>query len=264
MSGTANFDWNPGTYARFRGLRLRPALDLLTRIEDIPPGGPVVDLGCGAGAVGPVLRERYHEHRLVGVDISPAMLAEAGAIGAYDWITQADIASWQPEDEKPALIFSNAALHWLGAHEDLMPRLLGLVAPGGTLAVQMPGQFEAPSHRLLREIASEMFPNRFGMEDFQPRVAAPEDYARLLGPLGPTEAWETTYVQRLDPVVSEHPVRRFTESTAMRPFVERLTEDEAGAFVSAYEAELSAAYPMEDDGTVLFPFRRVFFTVTKV
>lgn len=263
MSQPANFDWNPGAYARFRGLRLRPALDLLTRIEDIPSRGPVVDLGCGAGAVGPVLSQRFPDHRLVGVDISPAMLAEAGKTGAYDWITQADIATWQPDGDPPALIYSNAALHWLGAHEALMPRLVALVAPGGTLAVQMPGQFEAASHRLLREIAAEMFPDRFDVSDFFPPVAAPEDYARLLVPLGRVEAWETTYVQRLDPVLSEHPVRRFTEATAMRPFVERLTDEEAGAFVSAYEAELSAAYPIEDDGTVLFPFRRVFFTVTK-
>jgi trans-aconitate 2-methyltransferase len=266
VTDAVTYDWNPGTYARFRGLRLRPALDLLARVEDIPPGGPVVDLGCGAGAVGPVLTERFHDHRLIGVDTSPAMLAEAGKTGAYDWLTQADIADWQPggDGPHPALIFSNAALHWLGAHEDLMPRLVELLAPGGVLAVQMPGQFDAPSHRLLREIAGEMFPDRFAMADWMPPVAAPEDYARLLAPFGTVEAWETTYVHRLDPVVTEHPVRRFTEATAMRPFLEKMRPDEAAEFVSAYEAELSAAYPVEEDGTVLFAFRRVFFTVARV
>lgn len=263
MSGPNMFDWNPGTYARFRGLRLRPALDLLARVEDIPPAGPVVDLGCGNGAVGPVLAERYEDRRLLGVDASPAMLAEAGKTGVYDWLTQADIRDWTPDGEKPALIYSNAALHWLDAHEELMPRLAGLLAPGGVLAVQMPGQFEAPSHRLLREIAGEMFPDRFDADSFLPPVAAPEDYARLLAPRGRVDAWETTYVQRLEPAIAEHPVRRFTESTAMRPFLEALTQDEAGDFISAYEAELSAAYPVEDDGTVLFPFRRVFFVLTR-
>ncbi|OIP82761.1 MAG: trans-aconitate methyltransferase [Rhodobacterales bacterium CG2_30_65_12] len=258
------FDWNPGTYARFRGLRLRPALDLLARVDDIPPGGPVVDLGCGAGAVGPVLAKRYPDHRLIGIDASPAMLAEAGKTGAYDWLSQADIAGWMPAGEKPALIYANAVLHWLGAHEDLMPRLAGLLAPGGVLAVQMPGQFDAASHRLLRETAGEMFPDRFEPSEFLPSVAAPEDYARLLAPLGRVEAWETTYVQRLDPAVTEHPVRRFTEATAMRPFLERMSAAEAGNFISAYEAELSAAYPVEEDGTVLFAFRRVFFTLTRL
>lgn len=265
MSPAVNHDWNPGTYARFRGLRLRPALDLLARVEEVPPGGPIVDLGCGSGAVGPVLTERYGEdHKIVGVDNSPAMLAEAGKTGAYDWLTQADIADWVPDGPKPSLIYSNAALHWLDAHEDLMPRLAALVAPGGVLAVQMPGQFEAPSHRLLREIAGEMFPDRFDADAFLPPVAAPEDYARLLAPLGTVSAWETTYVQVLDPAVTEHPVRRFTEATAMRPFLEQMTGDEAGVFTSAYEAELAAAYPVEDNGTVLFPFRRVFFTLAKI
>lgn len=264
MSERENVDWNPGTYARFRGLRLRPALDLLSRVEDIAPVGPVVDLGCGSGAVGSVLSARYPDRRLIGVDASPAMLAEAGKTGAYDALSQADIAGWVPEGEKPALIYSNAVLHWLGAHEGLMPRLAGLVAPGGVLAVQMPGQFEAASHRLLREIAAEMFPDRFDAGDFLPPVAAPEDYARLLAPLGKVDAWETTYVQRLDPAVTEHPVRRFTEATAMRPFLEKMTQAEAGNFISAYEAELSAAYPVEDGGTVLFAFRRVFFTLVRI
>lgn len=265
MSDAAYHDWNPGTYARFRGLRLRPALDLLARVEEVPPGGPVIDLGCGAGAVGPVLTERYGEdHKIIGIDTSPAMLAEAGKTGAYDWLTQADIADWVPDGPKPALIYSNATLHWLGAHEDLMPRLAGLVAPGGVLAVQMPGQFDAPSHRLLREIAVEMFPDRFGAEAALPPVAAPEDYARLLAPLGTVAAWETTYVQVLDPAVTEHPVRRFTEATAMRPFLDRMSDDEAGEFTSAYEAELAAVYPVEDNGTVLFAFRRVFFVLAKV
>lgn len=265
MSATRQTDWNPGAYARFRGLRLRPALDLLARVEDVPPGGPIVDLGCGAGAMGPVLSRRFgDDHKIIGIDSSPAMLAEAGKIGAYDGLTQADIADWAPEGAKPALIYANAALHWLAAHEDLMPRLARALPPGGVLAVQMPGQFEAPSHRLLREIAAEMFAGRFDeAEANPPPVAAPEDYARLLAPFGAITAWETTYVQVLDPAVTEHPVRRFTEATAMRPFVETMSAEEAGRFASAYEAELAVAYPVEENGTVLFPFRRVFFVLTR-
>ena len=47
-------DWDPEAYARFRDLRLRPALDLLARVPQLP-AGDVVDLGCGAGAAGPAL-----------------------------------------------------------------------------------------------------------------------------------------------------------------------------------------------------------------
>ena len=69
-------DWNPSRYGQFKGQRLRPALDLLSRIGELPEGD-VVDLGCGAGAVGPALRARFPERRIIGVDTSPAMLAQA-------------------------------------------------------------------------------------------------------------------------------------------------------------------------------------------
>lgn len=254
MVGTVK-DWDPGTYARFRGLRLRPALDLLAQVDGLP-AGDVVDLGCGDGAVAGPLRARFPGRRVVGVDASPAMLAQARG---YDATVCADIGDWRAEGV--ALVFSNAALHWLGDHGALMPRLAGMLAAGGMLAVQMPRQFFAPSHRFLRDIAAAMFPERFDYAGWQAPVATAAEYQAMLSRLGAVEAWETDYVQRLEPAGAGHPVRRFTESTAMRPFLERLTEAEAARFVAAYEEALAAAYPAGEDGAVLFPFRRVFFTL---
>jgi trans-aconitate 2-methyltransferase len=254
-------DWNPEAYARFRGLRLRPALDLIAQVGDLPPGD-VVDLGCGAGAVGPALAARWPGHRLTGVDTSAAMLARAAGTGCYAALAAADAASWRP-DAPPALIFSNAALQWVTDHDRLMPRLAGCLAPGGWLAVQMPRQFGAASHRFLRDIAAAMFPDRFAAGPQPPPVQAAEAYWRLLAPLGEVSVWETEYVQRLDPAEAAHPVRRFTESTAMRPFLQRLQRAEAAAFAAAYDEALGAAYPPLPDGAVLFPFRRCFFTLRR-
>ncbi|WP_328799252.1 methyltransferase domain-containing protein [Paragemmobacter ruber] len=243
-------------------MRLRPALDLLAQLDGLPEGD-VVDLGCGNGAVAADLRARFcvgGARRLIGVDSSPAMVAEAEATGLYDLLEAADAADWAPR-AAPALIFSNAALHWLPDHARLMPRLARLVAPGGLLAVQMPRQYGAPSHRFLRDIAGAMFPDRFTTADWRSPVMAAGEYWRLLSPLGQVEAWETEYVQRLDPSPDGHPVRRFTESTAMRPFLARLDGDEAKRFVAAYEEALASAYPALEDGAVLFPFKRVFFTL---
>ena len=248
-------DWDPGTYGRFRGLRSRPALDLLAQVDGLP-AGDVVDLGCGDGAVAGPLRARFPARRLVGVDASPAMLAQA--VG-YDATVCADIAHWRTEGA--ALIFSNAALHWLGDHGALMPRLAGMLRSGGMLAVQMPRQYLAPSHRLLRDVAAEMFPDRFDFVDWQVPVATAVEYRALLAGFGAVEAWETEYVQRLEPVAEGHPVRRFTESTAMRPFVGKMSAAEAACYVAAYDEALAAAYPAGEDGAVLFPFRRVFFTL---
>lgn len=159
------------------------------------------------------------------------------------------------------MIFSNAALQWVPDHDRLMPRLAGLLVPGGVLAVQMPRQTNAPSHRFLRDIAASMFPDRFDGAPTVPEVKRAETYWQMLSDFGEVTAWETDYLQRLEPAADGHPVRLFTQSTAMRPVLEQLTPAEAQAFVLAYEAALGAAYPLLRDGAALFPFRRLFFTL---
>jgi len=245
-------DWDAGGYARFHDLRLRPALDLLGRVPDLP-GGDIIDLGCGAGAVAPALGARWPGRAIIGVDTSDAMLAGAAATGTYARLVQADIAGWQP-DAPPALIFSNAALNWVPDHAGLVPRLAGMLPPGGVLAIQMPRQGAAPSHALLTDTARVL---GLPVPPDWP-VAEAAAYARWLAPFGAVDAWETVYVQRLPADAQVHPVRRFTETTAMRPFVQGLDEGTRAAFVAAYGAALAAAYPAEPDGSVLMPFRRVF------
>lgn len=252
-------DWDPARYGAFRDLRLRPALDLLAQVPDLPTGD-VVDLGCGDGAVGPALVARYPTRCLVAVDASEAMLSNAALRRCYERMTLADIADWQP-DRPPAMIFSNAALNWLPDHATLMPQLAAMLAPAGVLAVQMPRQGDAPSHRLLRDVYTTLFPGR-ALPPPSPVLPA-ADYAEMLLPIGEVRAWTTDYIQLLDPVAKGHPVRTFTESTAMRPFVKALAEDERRAFVAAYDAALATAYPALPDGRVLFPFTRVFFILER-
>jgi len=252
-------DWNPETYAKFRGFRLRPAMDLLAQVPELP-AGDVVDLGCGNGPVGAALALGFSERRLIGVDNSPAMLAKADQSAAYDELIEADAAKWHPQS-RPALIFSNALCHWLPDHATLFTRLAGLLTDNGVLAVQMPRQFAAPSHQALRDVASALFPDRFDFSNYVPPVAPPQHYAKMLAPMGMVSVWETDYIQRLAPVDQGHPVRHFTQSTAMRPIAEKLTTDELECFISAYEEALTAHYPPENDGSVLFPFKRLFFTL---
>lgn len=249
-------DWNPDSYSQFRGLRLRPALDLLAQVGPLPDGD-IVDLDCGSGAAAADLRLRWPGAALIGVDRSAAMLAEAP--GLYDRLDQMDIALWAPAVQ-PALIFSNAALHWLPDHAALMPRLAGFLAPGGVMAVQMPRQYFAPSHRFLRDIAAALFPDRFDPTPFEAPVLTAVGYWEMLQPFGAVQAWETDYVQHL-PGGDIHPVRAFTRSTAMRPFVDKLTVAETDTFVSAYDKALASAYPLAQDGSALMPFRRVFFVL---
>ncbi len=211
-------DWDPARYGAFRDLRLRPALDLLAQVS-VLPNGDVIDLGCGDGAVGPALAGRFKpDHQLIGVDVSATMLERAAVVEGrfggrlYSHLTQADIALWAAHTP-PAMIFSNAALNWLPDHSALMPRLAGMLARGGVLAVQMPLQGDAPSHRLLREVSEELFTGR-ALPPPSPVLQAGE-YVELLLAFGEVRAWTTDYLQMLDPVPQGHPVRAFTESTAM-------------------------------------------------
>ncbi|MDD2868335.1 methyltransferase domain-containing protein [Neomegalonema sp.] len=245
--------WNPELYAAFRGLRLRPALDLLAQAPE-PPPGEAVDLGCGDGAVAEALRARFPDRLLTGLDSSPEMLARAKG---YDRLEEADIARWTPATP-PALIFSNAALQWLPDHAALLPRLAGLLAPGGVLAAQMPTNFGAPSHVLLRETAAELFAGRFPQERSVAPVHPARSYHDWLAPLGRVEIWETEYLQELPPDATAHPVRRFTEGTAMRPYLAALSPEEGARLTAAYDAALAEAYPLLKEGGALFPFRRLF------
>lgn len=256
MTTTRVTHWDPETYARFRGLRLRPALDLLVQVPDVP-AGDIVDLGCGNGSVGLALRQRFPDRVLVGVDRAPEMLEKARDEAHYDTLITAEISTWNPA-APVALIFSNAALHWLPDHDHLMPSLCRFLVKGGVLAVQMPRQYDAPSHRLLRAIAADMFPDRFDFAETAAPVWPASRYIEALSALGQVDAWETEYVHQLE-ASDVHPVRRFTEGAAMLPFLQAMTLPEQTEFVRRYDAALGAVYHRSKDGSVLFPFRRCFF-----
>jgi trans-aconitate 2-methyltransferase len=133
-------DWNPPQYLRYNNERIRAAIDLLKRI-DLKTPAVVYDLGCGTGNTIALLKKRWPDAKITGVDSSPAMLQQAqadlaGATGNLLW-QHADLANWTP-DTPPDLLYSNAAFHWIDQHEKVFPRLFHAVKPGGVLAVQMP------------------------------------------------------------------------------------------------------------------------------
>jgi trans-aconitate 2-methyltransferase len=247
--------WDPTRYLSFGDERTRPALDLLARVP-LTDAARVADLGCGPGNSTALLAERWPEAAIIGVDSSPEMLAKARASGVRATWLQADIAAWAP-DRPLDLIYSNAALHWLGDHAALLPRLQSQLRAEGVLAVQMPRNFAAPSHALLRETAANgpWAGHLAGILDERP-VAAPEWYYDLLAPLTrELDIWETEYLHVLE---GDDPVLRWSRGTALRPLMEALDAEQFAAFEAAYAARLRAAYPRRPDGRTLFPFRRLF------
>jgi trans-aconitate 2-methyltransferase len=246
--------WDPAQYLKFADHRLRPAIDLLNRIDLAEPAA-VYDLGCGAGNVTRHIQERWPNAHVTGVDESAAMLAKAAEIPGINW-ERADLASWHPP--QPAdLIYSNAALHWLSHHERVFPELLGALAPGGVLAVQMPRNFLAPSHALVDD-AARAGPWRRTLEPMlrPPPTAEPGIYYDLLAPrAAAVDIWETEYLHVLE---GADPVVEWLKGSWLQQFLEALEEPERGAFLAVYARLVAEAYPRRPDGRTLLPFRRLF------
>lgn len=246
--------WDPALYLRFDDHRYRPSLDLVGRLDGEDPRR-VWDLGCGTGDLTALLARRWPGAHVTGLDSSAAMLEQARRHDGPDWIL-GDAATWDP-GEPVDLIFSTAALHWVGDHERLFPRLLSFLSPGGVLAVQMPRNFDQPSHTLLHEVAGESrWAERLAHLITPPPVAEPSWYHDLLRPLtGSLDIWETVYLQAL---TGEDPVATWTRGTAARPYLDALDPTEGEAFFAEYAARIRIAYPASPDGVTLFPFRRLF------
>jgi trans-aconitate 2-methyltransferase len=167
-----------------------------------------------------------------------------------------DLAEWVP-DRPVDVIFSNAALHWVPGHQRLLPRWVEALAPGGRLAFSVPGNFDGPSHTLLRELCeSPRWRDRLAQVNRHNIVAEPAEYYELLTDLGcDVDAWETTYLQVLH---GTDPVLQWMKGTALRPALNALSEEEEReAFLAELAVLLREAYPPGPDGTI-FPFRRIF------
>ncbi len=251
--------WNPDQYLRFAAARLRPAVDLLAAVQLESPR-EIVDLGCGAGNVTRLLVQRWPAARITGVDDSAAMLAKAAqALPGARWIERS-IAGWRA-DRSPDLIFSNAALHWLPDHARLLPSLLAQLAPGGVLAVQMPRNFDAPSHTAIADsVAAGVWRERLAPLLAPAPVADPAAYYDLLAPHAASlDIWQSEYLQVLE---GADPVKEWTKGTWLRPFLDALDEPERSAFEADYAGRVRTAYPPRADGRTLFAFRRIFIVAT--
>ena len=154
------------------------------------------------------------------------------------------------------MIISNAVLQWIPQHLQVLAGWADLLSVGGWLAIQVPGNFDQPSHVILRELASSpAWRPLLGDVRLNRQAAGPADYLDVLADAGcEVDAWETTYLHVLH---GDDPVLDWYRGTALRPVLAALPPGPAAEFAAAYGARLREAYPAGPHGTVL-PFRRVF------
>jgi trans-aconitate 2-methyltransferase len=247
--------WDPTTYLTFADHRGRPFRDLIARVAADDPRR-VVDLGCGPGNQTETLAQRWPGAIIEGIDSSQEMVDAARALGVDARL--GDVNEWAPTPDTD-VVLTNAVLQWVPGHQELLRRWADQLPSGAWLAMQVPGNFGAPSHVLIREQAespawrSDLAPVVLREEDV---VATPQEYADLLTDAGcQVDAWETTYMQLLS---GEDPVLEWVTGTALRPIRARLDDQRWEQFAGELAPKLRAAYPSRADGTTWFEFRRVF------
>lgn len=246
--------WDPAQYARYADERARPFADLVDRI-DCPAPRRVVDLGCGSGALTGQLAARWPGAAVEGLDSSPEMIERAGSVTGVSFRVD-DVRTWtMPADCD--VVVSNAALQWVPGHASLVRSWASSLPAGGWLAFQVPGNFDSPSHTLMRSLATSArwAPLIGDVLRHRDAVDTPASYAALLLDAGlHADVWESTYLHVL---TGPDPVLEWVRGTGLRPALAALTASDAAQFEAQYAAALRTAYPAGEHGT-LFPFRRIF------
>jgi trans-aconitate 2-methyltransferase len=256
--------WDDAQYLKFGDERTRAARELLARVP-LQSAERVVDLGCGPGNSTALLRDRWRQAHVVGVDNSPEMLERArkdlpptassseSSASTLEWIL-GDAGTFTPPHPVD-LLFANAVFHWLPDHAALFPSLIGKLRAGGVLAVQMPHNFEEPSHRLMRETRAKLMPGRQEIRALTP-VASAAFYYDLLAPrTTAVDIWRTTYEHVMPDAAA---IVEWVKGTGLRPYLDDLDEAERSRFLLAYREAIDAAYPARSDGKRLFSFPRLF------
>lgn len=246
--------WDPRKYLEYADQRGRPFDDLVGRIDAADPRR-VVDLGCGPGNLTVSLASRWPSAVLEATDKSPEMVEAARAAGVAAQVV--DVHDWVPAADTDVVV-TNAVLQWVPDHRDLLKRWLGQLPSGAWFGMQVPGNFRAPSHAIVRELASTpSWARLVGSSTLRDDVVGePQDYADLFADEGcQVDVWETTYVQRL---VGEDAVLEWITGTALRPIKAALDEASWQRFRAELAPRLDEAYPPRADGTTWFQFRRIF------
>jgi trans-aconitate 2-methyltransferase len=252
-------DWSPSTYLKFEDERTRAARDLLARVP-LPTARKIIDVGCGPGNSTELLAQRYPRTDILGIDSSPAMLADARKRLPSLRFEAADANAWVPEADIE-LVFANATYQWIPDHLTQLPKVLKALRPGAALAVQMPDNLAEPTHALMKAVAETgAWAERLAGAARNPLPPASAYYQALQPFAAELDIWRTTYNHVL---ADADAIVEFVSGTGLRPFLDPLTEAERAEFRALYTAAIAAAYPPMTDGRVLLAFPRLFIVAQR-
>jgi trans-aconitate 2-methyltransferase len=245
--------WSPEQYERFKAERRQPFDDLLSLVER-RPRMRVVDLGCGTGELTRELHETLGARETIGIDASETMLLKAGRFeGEMLHFERGDIETFvarQPFD----LIFSNAALHWVPEHEQLLTRLTSFLSANGQIAIQMPANDPHASHRVAAEVA-----DTFGIAPRPDYILDIARYSELLYHLGCKR--QHVRMQVYGHVLpSAGDVVEWVRGALLTHYEALLTPERYAEFVDTYRTRLADVLP--DERPYFYTYRRILFWAT--
>jgi trans-aconitate 2-methyltransferase len=254
-------EWDPDQYLQFKGERTQPSIDLVARIPMDDPK-TVIDIGCGPGNSTQILLKRWPFADVVGVDKSEKMIQRARRDYPHQKWVVGDAATFEaplPFD----IVFSNAAIHWIPQHDMLLRRLFRMLRGNGILAVQVPANQESPLYRAILRVSESGKWSAYtkGRESAIIYNSVAYYYGQLVSYAEDVVLWETVYYHIMN---SHQDLIEWYQSTAMKPFLDSLPSDESREeFKGEVLAACKASYPLQRDGKLLYPFKRLFFTARK-
>ena len=254
-------DWNPDLYLKFDKERILPTVDLVGRIDCENPKD-IIDIGCGPGNSTQILFNRWPDSNIVGADKSPAMIKKASDdYPDQKWILYD--ASHDNIDNKFDIVFSNATIQWIPNHKKLIKRFADLLIDKGILAVQLPLFLDMPIGKSITEIAKQ---NRWksvtrGVDDLFEINSASYYYNQLSPYFSHINIWITDYFHVMDSHLS---ILEMMRSTGLKPYKERINETiYREEFEKQVLESIKRDYPLQNNGKVIFPFKRLFFVAKK-
>ena len=254
-------DWNPELYLKFDKERTQPTIDLVSRINFEKPKR-IIDVGCGPGNSTRVLTKRWPDAIVTGIDNSPAMIEKARKdFPKQEWRIL-DASKDEIEGEYD-IVFSNAAIQWIPDHLNLFKKFYKILSEKGLFAVQIPLFFDMPIGKAIARIAKD---DRWSLKTEEViKLFTIHDsktyYDYLSGLFTSVEIWESDYIHIMD---SHFSILEMMRSTGLKPYLNKLESDELKKeFEDEVFNDIKKDYPLQKNGKVLFPFKRLFFIAVK-
>ena len=257
--------WDAGQYLPFGGERSRPLLR-----SDRPGGrGPspawpskratrqpdrrarAALAGRDGGRGGQLPGDRRQRDPGPGARAEANLRFELGDV--WGWRTR------RPVD----VLTCNAVLQWVPGHQRLLRDWADLLAPGGWLAFQLPGNFDQPSHVIIRELAqSPRWRDPAGGRRARPAGGGTRPTTWNCSP-GPGTRWTPGRPAICTGCRGPTRCSSGPRAATLRQVLAALDSEQAAAFTGEYAERLRQVYRPRSFGTI-FPFRRVFTVVHRL